>query len=126
MPGYEPDTLMKVAKSRGYYSKRSVVESLHKVLGIGKSTIYRKVKGDVPFNLSECCVIASTYEMTPREFCEVFLSGLFIEDSTGRYTAYVGDPGRFLHERNEEILERRQKRKEERLEDLRKFLEDLE
>lgn len=64
--------------------------------GLSVSTIQNKIYSG-HFSREEMLVIASYFEMTPKEFCDVFLNGLFYENELGHYTAHIESAYEVLH-----------------------------
>lgn len=93
--------LLKMAEHRGYLTERAVADRVSEILDIKPETVKQRLdKGK--FSLEERIVIADYFEMTPVEFLDVFLSGVFVEDSTGHYVCWVDNPYEVLHPNHEE------------------------
>lgn len=87
---YSYSTLMKVARSRGYETVDSVVRHLAPILGnTRRSTLDKLINGTM--SRSECHVIGAFFQMTPVEYTDVFLNGLFVEITDGKYVCYIDD-----------------------------------
>lgn len=79
------ETLYAVCTDRGYKSKKEISEDLSKILGKEPSTISSQMKDGWNLSLDDAARIAMYFEMTPKEFCDTFLYGLFEETPSGSY-----------------------------------------
>lgn len=93
---YRKEKLMEVVKDRGYQTQRAVADAIAPVFGIGRKTAMNKISYG-KFTKEECEVIGSIFEMTMKEFYDVFMFGLFQEDREGHYRCKVDDIYRHLH-----------------------------
>lgn len=85
-----------VAKDRGYTTEEGIVFAIGKYLGLSRVTVkYALYTGR--FSWEQILCIGSFFEMSPREFCDVFLSGFFIEDDLGHYKCHVDNVEMILH-----------------------------
>ena len=93
---YRKDKLMEVVKDRGYVTQRAVADALVPIFGQSRVAIERKLRSG---NLSkeECEVIGSLFQMTMKEYYDVFMHGLFQEDADGHYRCYIADMRRHVH-----------------------------
>lgn len=108
MIGYNHKRLLKVAESRGYRNEVSVVLEVQRMFALKDyRTATNKVREGI-FTFDESFVLASFFEMTPKEYAGVFLDGLF-RNMGGHFVCYVDDPDRFIREKKER---RRRKREE--------------
>lgn len=96
MKFYDKEKMMKVARDRGYTSLRSIGDALKDSFGVSSKSVQNRISSG---NLTkeECEVIGSYFGMTMKEYYDIFMNGLFIEDSEGHYVCYVDDPFRHLH-----------------------------
>lgn len=108
---FNKDTLIAIGLDRGYHSRTDLCDALGKILGIQTASMSAKITNKT-FTNEESEQIASFLEMTPKEFCDTFFHGLFIETPSGTYRAKE-----FLGAKPT----RRQKKKEEK----RKSYEDV-
>lgn len=60
------------------------------------SHIKRKVEGG-GWSLEETAVVGTFFEMSPAEYCDTFLNGLFDENSVGRVVCSVKNPTLLLN-----------------------------
>ena len=93
---YSSEKLIQVTKHRGYYNVRSVAIAIAQHTGLSARRIETKIHSG-HFSREEMIVIAAYFEMTPIEFCDVFLNGLFNEDNLGHYIAHVESPKALLN-----------------------------
>lgn len=93
---YSSKKLIEVTKHRGYYNVHSVAVALSQDTGLSVSTLENKISSG-HFSREEMIVIASYFEMTPKEFCDVFLNGLFNENHLGHFIAHVDSAYAVLH-----------------------------
>lgn len=70
--------LMMVARDRGYFSEIAVAYAIEQALEMPKQTI-KKMLNEGKFTWGQVLVIGALFEMTPKEFCDTFLLGYFIE-----------------------------------------------
>lgn len=92
---WDVEKLMLIAKDRGYFTEVATTAAISDILEItlhGASSLIKTGR----LTWSQCIIIGSLFEMTPKEFCDVFLSGYFREVSDGVYRAYVEDPSALL------------------------------
>lgn len=106
---YTSEKLIEVTKHRGYYNARSVAYGLSKYMGVTAKTVEQKIYSG-HFSREEMIVIASYFEMTPKEFCDVFLNGVFNEDELGHFIAHVDSPVELLHPPKEAPKEKKSNR----------------
>lgn len=96
MKYYSKDKLLTVAKDRGYTSLRAIADALVPIFDKKSKTI----QGNLSFgNLTkeECEVIGSYFEMTMKEYYDVFMNGLFQEDMNGHFVCHVDQMYQHLH-----------------------------
>ena len=87
---WDTDKLMAVARDRGFYTDVAVKVAIGDALNISAmATAQLLNSGKLSWN--QCIVIGSLFEMTPKEFCDIFMSGYFIEVADGVYRAKVDD-----------------------------------
>ena len=87
---YSYSILMKVARSRGYETVDSVVRHLAPILGKTRRNTLDKLMNGM-LSRSECHVIGAFFQMTPVEYTDVFLNGLFVEITDGKYVCHIDD-----------------------------------
>lgn len=123
--GYNCDNMRKMAVARGYVTDRAIMQAIQRELGIRPITAEKKFyEGNYSFE--DSFVIASFFEMTPKEYCDCFLWKVFVEDREGHFIVKINDPGRILYRRREWRKEKermRMERKEQREAFLRRFEE---
>lgn len=79
---YNKSALRAVAKDRGY-TELELRKEMQKAFP-RKSNIYlQKFNGTLDFFLQDIVFLGRLLEMSPKEFCECFLAGLFVEDAAG-------------------------------------------
>lgn len=90
LPTWDKDKLRQIAKDRGVYTEPTMVamiaEELHTTVGHT-----RRIIGSGKMTWGEIILIASLFEMTPMEFCDCFLSGVFQEVVDGKWVAVAED-----------------------------------
>ena len=82
--------LMQVAGDRGYFTELAVTAAVSEALNIsigGADKLLQSGK----MSWGQCMVIGAVFEMTPKEFCDVFMSGYFVEVADGVFRAQVDD-----------------------------------
>ncbi len=101
MSFYSKETLLSIAKDRGYMTKRALENGLASLLSTTPGIAGRRIK-DGKFTKEECEVIGSFFEMSMREYYDTFMNGLFVIDSTGRYVCHVPDVKEHMNPPDEE------------------------
>lgn len=120
MSFYSKETLLKVAKDRGYMTKRSVANALSMLLFTSVGIADRKItKGN--FTKEECEAIGSFFEMTMKEYYDTFMNGLFVINREGHYICHVPSVTEHLNPPNEEDPLKAIKREDYR----KKFAEEI-
>lgn len=79
---YNKETLVNVAKDRGYRTARERNELIGQILGLSHNTASKKINHG-GWTSEEVAIIAMLFEMSPREFCDCFYHDLFIETPSG-------------------------------------------
>lgn len=92
---WDIDTLMMIARDRGYFTELAVTATVAEVLNISVSGAEKLLKSG-KLSWGQCMVIGGVFEMTPKEFCDVFLNGYFKEVADGVFRARVDDIEAFL------------------------------
>ena len=87
---WDVDKLRQIAKDRGYFTDLALATTISEVLDLGIANTYKLITNG-KLSWGQCIVIGSLFEMTPKEFCDVFLSGYFREVADGVYKAHVED-----------------------------------
>ena len=90
MKFYDKKKLLNAAKDRGYVTERAVALALAPIFNITPRVMESKISQG-RFSKEECEVIGSFFEMTMKEYYDIFMSGLFIEDREGHYVCHVDD-----------------------------------
>ena len=85
---FDKSKLRNVAESRGYYNDRAICDGLSQVLGLASGSIRAKIRNGT-FTKEECEVIGSFFEMTMKEYYDVFMYGLFQLDGVGNYRCHI-------------------------------------
>lgn len=70
--------LMLVAADRGYFSEQAVAYAIEECLEMPKYAIQKLLK-EGKFTWGQVLVIGALFEMTPKEFCDTFMLGYFVE-----------------------------------------------
>lgn len=120
MKFYDKDKLLHVALDRGYRSLDSIAKALSHVFDLTPKTVKNRLSNG---NLSkeECEVIGSFFEMTMKEYYDVFMFGLFRENDQGRYICKVDEPYLHLHPQVSASRQPKRNRAESILEELDKI-----
>ena len=87
---WDIERLMLIAKDRGFFTDIAVMAAISEALNI---TVHgtQKMLESGKLTWSQCIIIGSVFEMTPKEFCDVFLAGYFVEVADGVFRAHVED-----------------------------------
>lgn len=85
---FDKDKLLKVALSRGYYNMRAVSDGLAKVFETTSKRMQNKLNGG-KLTKEECEIIGSFFEMTMKEYYDVFMYGLFQPNVVGQYVCHI-------------------------------------
>ena len=110
MSFYRKDKLLQVAGDRGYTTIRAIAAKLAPLFGVTREWVERKLKnGDL--SAGECEVIGAYFEMTMREYYDVFMNGLFRVDEEGHWVAHIDSPYLHLHPPKEQKKPTRASRK---------------
>lgn len=86
-----------IAKDRGFFTDIALTAAVADALNVslhGATTMLDNGK----FTWGQILILGSLFEMTPKEFCDVFLSGYFTEVADGVYHAHVENINEFLDE----------------------------
>lgn len=92
---WDVDRLMAIAKDRGYFTDVAVTATIAEALNITVGGADRLLQSG-KMSWGQCMVIGAVFEMTPKEFCDVFMSGYFVEVADGVYRAQVEDTENLL------------------------------
>lgn len=117
---YSKDKLMKVAVDRGYRTTKSIGDALSKMFGLSSKSVQNKI-GNGNFTKEECEVVGSFFDMTMKEYYDVFMNGLFVEDQEGHYICKVDEPYLHLHPGTRQRRNVRQERVDQILEEIKNF-----
>lgn len=109
-PTFSLESLRRIGYDRGYMTnltlEAAIAESVGITIGAARTMLYLgNVRWEVSF------IIADLLEMTPAEYCDTFLHGLFRETVQGKWTAVLPDfynPPKEDAETSEEPKESRQ------------------
>lgn len=93
---YSKDKLMEVVIHRGYRTVRAVADALAPLFEVAPSTMAKKIR-EGELSKEECEVIGSYFQMTMKEYYDVFMRGLFVEDIEGHYVCYIKEPYKHIH-----------------------------
>lgn len=92
---WDVSKLRQIAKDKGFFTDVALMAVISETLNIsigGASTLLETGK----LSWGQCIVIGAVLEMTPKEFCDVFLSGYFKDYGNGVFKAYVEDTSALL------------------------------
>lgn len=92
---WDRDKLVHIARARGALSDQTMIAMVAEELGTTVSYA-RKILASGKMTWGQCIVIGALFEMTPAEFCDVFLSGVFQEVVDGKWVAVVDDKAALL------------------------------
>ena len=84
------DTLMQIARDRGYFTETAIIAAVSDALNISLHGAEELLKQG-RLSWSQCIIIGAVFEMTPKEFCDTFLHGYFREVADGVFKAQVDD-----------------------------------
>lgn len=87
---WDIDRLMAVARDRGYFTEVAVTAAIAEALNITVGGADRMLQSG-KLSWGQCMVIGALFEMTPKEFCDIFMSGYFREVADGVFKAQVDD-----------------------------------
>lgn len=87
---WDVERLMSVARDRGYFTEIAVTAAIAEALNITISGAKRMIQSG-RLSWGQCMVIGALFEMTPKEFCDIFMSGYFREVADGVFKAQVDD-----------------------------------
>jgi len=113
---FNDDVLIEVGRDRGYANLDALAKGLSKVLDAPWKSVRNNIKSG-RITVEDSFLIADWFAMTPKEYCDVFLNGLFVIDENGHYVARVDDPA-YIRKPNrdkptkEELDERKEAKRE--------------
>lgn len=105
---FRKSVLEKVALSRGYYNMRAISDGLAPVFETTSKRMQNKLERG-QLTKEECEVIGAFFEMTMKEFYDVFMNGLFQPTVTGHYVCHIDHMKE--HMKPPEPIEEKPKRK---------------
>lgn len=88
MPTWNRERFLLVAADRGYLTERSVIYDISQTLDVSMAEARRMLRKG-RWKMEHVLIIAAKFEMTPKEFCDCFLYGLFFEDDQGQFRAHL-------------------------------------
>lgn len=83
-----------VARSRGFRTQDGIDYVIAKELELSIRSATRLINNG-KMTWGQCVLIAALFEMTPREFCDVFMYNLFKETPGGDFRAEISDEDRY-------------------------------
>lgn len=92
---WDIERLMMVARDRGYFTETAVIAAVSDALNITITGANRLMQSG-KLSWGQCMVIGALFEMTPKEFCDIFMSGYFVEVADGVFRAHVEDTDNLL------------------------------
>lgn len=87
---WDTERLMAVARDRGFFTEMAVTATIAEKLNISVSGADKMLQSG-KMSWGQCMIIGSIFEMTPKEFCDIFMSGYFKEVADGVFRAQVDD-----------------------------------
>lgn len=85
---WDVDKLRQIAKDKGYYTEVALMAAIADTLNLTIASTRGLIESG-KLSWGQCIILGSLFQMTPKEFCDVFLSGYFKEMADGVYRAYV-------------------------------------
>lgn len=82
---WDRDKFFQVARDRGYMTEEGASYAVAKELGLDRARVMPLLRIG-KFTWGQVLLIGALFEMTPKEFCDIFLAGYF-KDEFGRYVA---------------------------------------
>ena len=104
---WERSRLDAIARTRGFRTREGVDYAVANELGITMRSATRIVNNG-KMTWGQCILIGAMFEMTPKEFCDVFMYDYFKETPTGDFRAQISE------EDKKRILFRRQREEKKR------------
>lgn len=86
LPTWSLDIFLKVAADRGYATKRTICYQLSRAMDVTPESVEHMIRTG-KFRWEHILFLGDFFQMTPREFCDVFLHGYFQETSSGHFRA---------------------------------------
>lgn len=124
LPTWDEETFLSVCKDRGFYSRRTVVYYLAKEMNLTTKTV-DTILTTGKIRWEYILFIGAYFEMTPKEFCDVFLSGYFQEAQSGIFRAWLQDPIKFIASPVPTAAKTREEKKQERIDKITAQLEEI-
>ena len=87
---WDVEKLMQVARDRGYFTGIALITVIAEALNISVGGA-KMLLSSGKLSWSQCIIIGAVLEVTPKEFCDIFLSGYFKEVADGVFKAQVDD-----------------------------------
>lgn len=84
---WNKDLFIHVARDRGYQTEEAVVYAVEKELGLDRAKATLLINSG-RFSWGQVMCIGAMLQMTPREFCDVFMAGYFEEYKGEWYASY--------------------------------------
>ena len=110
---YSYENMKKIAESRGYMSARAIAFRLAPLLGMTEQSVKAKLKSGT-FSMDETFITGAFFQMSPEEYYEVFMGGLFRKNNAGRYVCCLDDVNNNLEPVNEKPRKKKQEKKEKK------------
>lgn len=126
MSFFDKTKLLEVANSRGYYNIRAVCDGLAPLFETTSKRMQNKLERG-KLSKEECEVIGSFFEMTMKEYYDVFMNGLFQVNRMGRYICHIDHLKEHMHPPEPEEPPKRKppKRKQQVIEDIMRQLDEI-
>lgn len=125
---FDKSVLEKVALSRGYYNMRAIADGLAPVFETTSKRMQNKLERG-QLTKEECEVIGAYFEMTMKEYYEVFMDGLFQPDIMGHYRCYIENMKEHMeppeYEEKPKKQDKRRRRKEQILAEIMDEIEKI-
>ena len=83
---WDKEKFLLIAKDRGYQTEIALIHDVGDELNLGRAKA-EAILDSGRFTWGQVLCLGAMMQMTPREFCDTFLSGYFIEHNDDEYRA---------------------------------------
>lgn len=83
---WDKEKFLQIARDRGYQTEIALVHDVDKELNLGRAKA-QMILNNGRFTWGQVLCLGAMLQMTPREFCDTFLAGYFIEHNDDEYRA---------------------------------------
>lgn len=94
-------------------SARAIAFRLAPLLGMTEQSVKNKLKSGA-FSMDETFVTGAFFQMSPEEYYEVFMGGLFRKNNVGRFVCCLDDVNNNLEPVNEKPRKKKPEKKEKK------------